>query len=115
MLQAFHGEGKEDLKRTSTRGTREGGRRKETFFLARLSRSCVPEFAFSVRKLNISVLFYCRIDDPNERASLEAQILEFGQTPKQLFTSPHPQKLVNDFFFFKFFFLLAACLAVHHN
>ncbi|CAH3169012.1 unnamed protein product [Porites evermanni] len=34
------------------------------------------------------------IDDPNERASLEAQILEFGQTPKQLFTSPHPQKLV---------------------
>lgn len=35
-----------------------------------------------------------RIEDPNERASLEAQILEFGQTPKQLFTSPHPQKLV---------------------
>lgn len=36
-----------------------------------------------------------RIEDPNERASLEAQILEFGQTPKQLFTNPHPQKLVN--------------------
>ncbi|PFX23712.1 protein FAN-like isoform X2 [Stylophora pistillata] len=35
-----------------------------------------------------------KIEDPNERASLEAQILEFGQTPKQLFTSPHPQKLV---------------------
>ncbi|XP_068670039.1 protein FAN-like isoform X4 [Montipora foliosa] len=33
-----------------------------------------------------------RIEDLNERASIEAQILEFGQTPKQLFTSPHPQK-----------------------
>ena len=27
---------------------------------------------------------------------MEAQILEFGQTPKQLFTSPHPQKLVTQ-------------------
>ncbi|XP_048576936.1 protein FAN isoform X2 [Nematostella vectensis] len=35
------------------------------------------------------------ITDPNERASLESQILEFGQTPKQLFTSPHPQRLVS--------------------
>ncbi|KAK2550481.1 Protein FAN [Acropora cervicornis] len=34
------------------------------------------------------------IEDPNERASLEAQILEFGQTPKQIFTNPHPQKQV---------------------
>ncbi|XP_028392732.1 protein FAN-like isoform X2 [Dendronephthya gigantea] len=32
------------------------------------------------------------ITDPNERASLESQILEFGQTPKQLFTSPHPRR-----------------------
>ncbi|XP_013421222.1 protein FAN [Lingula anatina] len=32
------------------------------------------------------------IKDPNERASLEVQIMEFGQTPKQLFTSPHPQR-----------------------
>lgn len=34
------------------------------------------------------------IRDPNERASLEDQILEFGQTPKQLFTQPHPQRKV---------------------
>ncbi|XP_078680116.1 protein FAN-like [Branchiostoma floridae x Branchiostoma belcheri] len=32
------------------------------------------------------------IADPNERLSLEAQIMEFGQTPKQLFHSPHPQR-----------------------
>lgn len=32
------------------------------------------------------------ITDPNERAILETQIMEFGQTPKQLFTSPHPQR-----------------------
>lgn len=32
------------------------------------------------------------ITDPNERASLESQILEFGQTPKQLFASPHPKR-----------------------
>jgi hypothetical protein len=33
------------------------------------------------------------VDDPLERESLEAQINEFGQTPKQLFDNPHPQKL----------------------
>lgn len=27
--------------------------------------------------------------------ALEVQILEFGQIPKQLFTTPHPQKLVH--------------------
>jgi hypothetical protein len=32
------------------------------------------------------------IDDPIERAGIEAQISEFGQTPKQLFTQPHPQR-----------------------
>ncbi|XP_070575197.1 protein FAN-like isoform X2 [Ptychodera flava] len=32
------------------------------------------------------------INDPNERAALENQILEFGQTPRQLFTSPHPAR-----------------------
>ncbi|XP_064610940.1 LOW QUALITY PROTEIN: protein FAN-like [Liolophura sinensis] len=32
------------------------------------------------------------IIDLNERASLEIQIMEFGQTPKQLFTTPHPQR-----------------------
>ena len=31
--------------------------------------------------------------DPGQRAAFEAQILEFGQTPTQLFTSPHPQRV----------------------
>jgi len=33
------------------------------------------------------------ITDPFERQVLEAQINEFGQTPRQLFTTPHPQRL----------------------
>ena len=33
------------------------------------------------------------IRDPEERAAIELQIKEFGQTPKQLFTQPHPQKI----------------------
>ena len=32
------------------------------------------------------------ITDAAERASVEAQISEFGQTPKQLFRMPHPQR-----------------------
>eukprot|EP00053_Salpingoeca_punica_P024611 m.13881 g.13881 ORF g.13881 m.13881 type:complete len:966 (-) comp6991_c0_seq1:1490-4387(-) len=32
------------------------------------------------------------IDDPATREAYEAQILEFGQTPKQLFTIPHPAR-----------------------
>ena len=32
------------------------------------------------------------IKDPHERASIEAQINEFGQTPRQLFNAPHPQR-----------------------
>lgn len=32
------------------------------------------------------------IADPNERYSLEVQIMEFGQIPKQLFTKPHPRR-----------------------
>lgn len=32
------------------------------------------------------------VSDPTERASLEAQISEFGQTPRQLFTQPHPAR-----------------------
>ncbi len=30
--------------------------------------------------------------DPNEKESIKAQIMEFGQTPKQLFTRPHPAR-----------------------
>lgn len=33
-----------------------------------------------------------RISDPVEKCSFEAQIQEFGQTPKLLFTSPHPAR-----------------------
>ncbi|XP_030831134.1 protein FAN-like [Strongylocentrotus purpuratus] len=32
------------------------------------------------------------ISDPNEKASMQSQIMEFGQTPKQLFTKPHPTR-----------------------
>ena len=34
-----------------------------------------------------------RVDDPVHRRSMEAQINEFGQTPKQLFTSAHPERV----------------------
>ncbi|OXB66730.1 hypothetical protein ASZ78_005705 [Callipepla squamata] len=34
------------------------------------------------------------IMDPNEKVALLTQILEFGQTPKQLFTIPHPQRIM---------------------
>ena len=34
------------------------------------------------------------VTDPVERRSLEAQINEFGQTPKKLFTAPHPARQV---------------------
>ena len=33
-----------------------------------------------------------REQDPLQRASIETQILEFGQTPMQLFKSPHPRR-----------------------
>eukprot|EP00051_Salpingoeca_urceolata_P022257 m.358163 g.358163 ORF g.358163 m.358163 type:complete len:945 (-) comp19945_c1_seq18:166-3000(-) len=34
------------------------------------------------------------VHDPAQRAAFEAQITEFGQTPKQLFTIPHPHRRV---------------------
>lgn len=42
--------------------------------------------------------FHFSINNPNERESLKQQILEFGQTPKQLFTQPHPHRKVAHFF-----------------
>lgn len=33
------------------------------------------------------------IKDPMERNAIIAQIKEFGQTPKQIFTQPHPSRL----------------------
>ncbi|ESO92986.1 hypothetical protein LOTGIDRAFT_119976, partial [Lottia gigantea] len=32
------------------------------------------------------------LKDLNERSSMETQIMEFGQTPRQLFVTPHPQR-----------------------
>uniref|UniRef100_A0A3P8VSU4 Neutral sphingomyelinase activation associated factor n=1 Tax=Cynoglossus semilaevis TaxID=244447 RepID=A0A3P8VSU4_CYNSE len=37
------------------------------------------------------------IKDPDERIAMLTQILEFGQTPKQLFSSPHPQRITPRF------------------
>ncbi|XP_045919910.1 protein FAN [Micropterus dolomieu] len=37
------------------------------------------------------------IEDPDERIAMLTQILEFGQTPKQLFTTPHPQRITPRF------------------
>ncbi|XP_029385194.1 protein FAN [Echeneis naucrates] len=37
------------------------------------------------------------IEDPNERIAMLTQILEFGQTPTQLFGSPHPQRITPRF------------------
>nr|XP_057915488.1 protein FAN [Doryrhamphus excisus] len=33
------------------------------------------------------------IEDPDQRVAMLTQILEFGQTPTQLFTTPHPQRI----------------------
>ncbi|KAA8580940.1 hypothetical protein FQN60_013898 [Etheostoma spectabile] len=37
------------------------------------------------------------IEDPDQRIAMLTQILEFGQTPKQLFTLPHPQRITPRF------------------
>ncbi|XP_030070637.1 protein FAN [Microcaecilia unicolor] len=37
------------------------------------------------------------IEDPNQKIAILTQILEFGQTPKQLFTKPHPWKITPKF------------------
>lgn len=37
-----------------------------------------------------------KVQDPNERKSYEAQIYEFGQTPKQLFSEPHPPRVASS-------------------
>ncbi|XP_031615388.1 protein FAN [Oreochromis aureus] len=38
-----------------------------------------------------------RIEDTDQRIAMLTQILEFGQTPTQLFTSPHPQRITPRF------------------
>uniref|UniRef100_A0A8C2ZHT0 Neutral sphingomyelinase activation associated factor n=1 Tax=Cyclopterus lumpus TaxID=8103 RepID=A0A8C2ZHT0_CYCLU len=37
------------------------------------------------------------IEDPDQRIAMLTQILEFGQTPTQLFTIPHPQRITPRF------------------
>uniref|UniRef100_A0A8C9VWS6 Neutral sphingomyelinase activation associated factor n=1 Tax=Scleropages formosus TaxID=113540 RepID=A0A8C9VWS6_SCLFO len=37
------------------------------------------------------------IEDPDQKIAVLTQILEFGQTPKQLFTTPHPQRITPRF------------------
>ncbi|XP_075870966.1 protein FAN isoform X3 [Nelusetta ayraudi] len=40
---------------------------------------------------------YDGIEDPDQRIAMLTQILEFGQTPTQLFNSPHPQRITPRF------------------
>ncbi|XP_038622549.1 protein FAN isoform X1 [Tachyglossus aculeatus] len=37
------------------------------------------------------------IEDPDEKVAMLTQILEFGQTPKQLFSIPHPRRITPKF------------------
>lgn len=39
----------------------------------------------------------CSIEDPDEKVAMLTQILEFGQTPKQLFVTPHPRRITPKF------------------
>ncbi|KAG8442024.1 hypothetical protein GDO86_010988 [Hymenochirus boettgeri] len=36
------------------------------------------------------------IEDPDQKIAVLTQILEFGQTPKQLFTKPHPKRIFTN-------------------
>lgn len=40
---------------------------------------------------------FCSIEDPEQKIAMLTQILEFGQTPRQLFTTPHPQRITPRF------------------
>uniref|UniRef100_A0AC11DFT1 Neutral sphingomyelinase activation associated factor n=1 Tax=Ovis aries TaxID=9940 RepID=A0AC11DFT1_SHEEP len=37
------------------------------------------------------------IEDPDEKVAMLTQILEFGQTPRQLFVTPHPRRITPKF------------------
>ncbi len=45
------------------------------------------------------IVLFCscifRVHDPKELAAIELQVKEFGQTPRQLFTQPHPSRLTH--------------------
>lgn len=64
-----------------------------------LLKVCEPGFV-SVRVLHtcqctlfIVHVCFCSIEDPDQKIAMLTQILEFGQTPRQLFTTPHPQRI----------------------
>lgn len=42
-------------------------------------------------------LCFCSIEDPDQKIAMLTQILEFGQTPRQLFVTPHPQRITPRF------------------
>lgn len=52
---------------------------------------------FDITSRNLRVVSLCSIEDPDQRIAMLTQILEFGQTPTQLFNSPHPQRITPRF------------------
>uniref|UniRef100_A0A8D3CP88 Neutral sphingomyelinase (N-SMase) activation associated factor n=1 Tax=Scophthalmus maximus TaxID=52904 RepID=A0A8D3CP88_SCOMX len=58
----------------------------------------LPNFSFTpFTKLVASLSPLQSIEDPDERIAMLTQILEFGQTPTQLFCTPHPQRITPRF------------------
>lgn len=45
----------------------------------------------------VTIMSLWSIEDSDQRVAMLTQILEFGQTPTQLFTSPHPQRITPRF------------------
>lgn len=52
---------------------------------------------FDITSRKLCVVSLCSIEDPDQRIAMLTQILEFGQTPTQLFNSPHPQRITPRF------------------
>lgn len=59
--------------------------------------SCCDLVLCEILHIDFGIVFNscCSIQDLNERTALETQIMEFGQTPKRLFTQPHPQRTIS--------------------
>lgn len=51
----------------------------------------------SVYICQCACLCFCSIEDPDQKIAMLTQILEFGQTPRQLFVTPHPQRITPRF------------------
>lgn len=63
-----------------------------------------PHHLMFVPSRNSSLKVHClicvlprSIEDPDEKVAMLTQILEFGQTPKQLFVTPHPRRITPRF------------------